>query len=82
MTPSAPGMTVSVACDMKPSLADSDELLLVELLYQANSLGKRAQNGFKPEAWKSVVSKLAEHGMARNVTSCKERLRYVSMISH
>ena len=77
MTSAVPEMNVAVTPEVKPLLADSDEILLVELIHQADVLGKRAQNGFKPEAWKSVVAKLAEHGIVRNVTSCKERLRYV-----
>jgi hypothetical protein len=75
----APESADKGGADMKPWLSnETDPLLITELLHQADVKGKRAQNGFKPEAWKDVVAMFKKHGISRTVESCKERLRFVS----
>ena len=69
---------MTVSTDVKPVILDLDRIMLLKLVHQSDALGKRSQNGFKPEAWNSVVSELSEHGIVNDLKSVKERLRYVS----
>ena len=64
--------------DIKPAvIEDFDSVWLAEMVHQVTVLGKRSQNGFKPEAWKACAAKLATINIVRSVKQLKERYRYV-----
>ena len=66
---------------IKPAvIEDYDSLWLVEMVHQVDVLGKRPQNGFKPEALKAYAEKLATINIVRSVKQLKERYRYVFFI--
>ena len=59
---------------------EQDSVFLKEMIYQVNVLGKRAQSGFKKEAWDAALSKLrSQCGVIYDRSQVKSRAANVSV---
>lgn len=67
-------LPAAAACapDAKYDITGLETIMLSELVYQTDVQVNRAQNGFKPEASKCVVTTIATAGIQRDVKSLKE----------